>query len=362
MDNPSVLEDSERRDSAWPSLLRQGARSHTSLEGGLQGVLQGNSALTDLSKHPTGRGVRMSGNHGLTEKGYARVVVEHNYVDHASPEMAANKLSSIQQRRGRVGSFPARLHAMLERAEEDGFHCIVSWQPHGRAFRVHDHDTFVAEVMPRFFRHKKFSSFQRQLSLYGFLRLLKKGSDHGAYYHELCLRGMPELVRGMQRVANKGISIRTASNPHEEPNFFMMRPVGVQNGSAPSSRTTQKRSISAPSSPSDCSRLLLDRSLSALSLPEHFSNRTSLYYGWEPGAPHTQPGSRDMFYTEQESGTYPGYELPSFGPPEMSYGLAYRPCSSFDAEMDRAAPEREHMIAFLRDVDLSEEDTGSEED
>jgi len=56
--------------------------------------------------------------------------------------------------------------------------------PHGRAFHVHLPEKFVVDVMPKYFRHTRLSSFQRQLSLYGFTRLARKGPDRGAYYHE----------------------------------------------------------------------------------------------------------------------------------------------------------------------------------
>lgn len=45
--------------------------------------------------------------------------------------------------------FPARLHFMLDDLENDGRDDIVSWQPHGRSFKVHNKDGFVKDVIPR---------------------------------------------------------------------------------------------------------------------------------------------------------------------------------------------------------------------
>jgi hypothetical protein len=37
---------------------------------------------------------------------------------------------------GAKETFPIKLHAMLERVDELGLNAIVSWLPHGRAFKV----------------------------------------------------------------------------------------------------------------------------------------------------------------------------------------------------------------------------------
>jgi hypothetical protein len=46
-------------------------------------------------------------------------------------------------------SFPVQLYSMLREVEGDGLSHIVSWQPHGRAFLVHDKEAFVNQVIPR---------------------------------------------------------------------------------------------------------------------------------------------------------------------------------------------------------------------
>lgn len=62
------------------------------------------------------------------------------------------------------------------------------------------------------------ASFQRQLNLYGFQRLLT-GSDKGAYYHSCFVRGQPRLCKGMIRQKVKGTKVRRQAAPDEEPNF-----------------------------------------------------------------------------------------------------------------------------------------------
>jgi hypothetical protein len=78
---------------------------------------------------------------------------------------------SLGQRAGAGQLFPTKLHMMLSCAESEKFDHIVSWQPHGRSFKVHQPLRFVNEVMPIWFQHTKFTSFRRQLNLYGFSRV-----------------------------------------------------------------------------------------------------------------------------------------------------------------------------------------------
>lgn len=110
----------------------------------------------------------------------------HVYHDYSGLSGGPVVLPTLAKKgRGGVSSmFPTVLHHMLEDAEKLGFDDVVSWLPHGRAFHVHQPEKFVTDVMPKYFRHTRLSSFQRQLSLYGFTRLAKKGPDRGAYYHE----------------------------------------------------------------------------------------------------------------------------------------------------------------------------------
>jgi hypothetical protein len=83
--------------------------------------------------------------------------------------------------------FPWKLHMMLEHAQQHGLDAIVSWMPSGKAFKVHNRDIFSKRVLPQFFRHSNFKSFQRNLSVYQFTRMWT-GPESGSYSHRFFIR------------------------------------------------------------------------------------------------------------------------------------------------------------------------------
>ena len=77
-------------------------------------------------------------------------------------------------KRGVPQQFPRRLYEMLESEaklakESPNETFVISWSDSGKAFRILDVDQFAETILPRYFRTKKFSSFQRNLNLVGSL-------------------------------------------------------------------------------------------------------------------------------------------------------------------------------------------------
>lgn len=159
------------------------------------------------------------------------IVAQHNYHDHAEDIEADLPVFELQTPRGGATSlFPIRLHKMLESVEGNGYQDVVSWQPHGRCFLIHNHEEFV-KLLPEHFKLSKLASFQRQLNIYGFQRLTR-GPDRGAYYNEYFLRGKAFLALNIARQRIKGTGVRARSNPDQEPNLWMMPWVGQKGGSS----------------------------------------------------------------------------------------------------------------------------------
>jgi len=137
--------------------------------------------------------------------------------------------------------FPEMLFQMLQHIDlyEPDLANIVSWQPHGRSFLVHDRKRFEQLVLPRFFKQTKlYSSFRRQLKLWGFSRLAQQQkkraptkADCAVYYHELFLRSKAHLNRRIRRkccIIAKSFHFSGAGGgaaceeEQQEPDFYTM--------------------------------------------------------------------------------------------------------------------------------------------
>ncbi|KAL7574126.1 hypothetical protein ACA910_014812 [Epithemia clementina (nom. ined.)] len=205
---------------------------------------------------------------------HAQIIVQHNYHDRshdhppptsptfqtllsAAPDAASSSSSDSSSllptqlhhydwslRTTSTTPFPLKLYEMLDQIDrhEDESN-IVSWQPHGRCFVIHNAQQFRDALLPRYFpKLSKVTSFQRQLNLYGFQRITQ-GLDKGSYYHECFLRGKPYLAYEIQRIKVKGTGVRGKSNPEQEPDFWVMEWVGT-------SKITSSAEVIAPTTTS----------------------------------------------------------------------------------------------------------------
>ena len=96
-------------------------------------------------------------------------LADHTYRDFSTYIKDGNR---IEKHKKSDRNFPARLHAMLS---SEQYSHIISWMPHGRAWKVINKELLVEEAIPKFFGQSKFSSFTRQLSGWGFKRLHQTG-------------------------------------------------------------------------------------------------------------------------------------------------------------------------------------------
>ena len=152
----------------------------------------------------------------LTSTLPSQIYYEPNYLPHPGPGMGPPDVTGTsgpaaavygsstetdamiaERSKGSDGTYVLRIHEMLEDAEKEGHTHIVSWQPHGRAFRIHKETEFVETIMPRYFSCKV-GSFKRWLRAWGF-STIRESRDRGAWYHRYFIRGVTSLCRNMTR-------------------------------------------------------------------------------------------------------------------------------------------------------------------
>lgn len=144
--------------------------------------------------------------------------------------------------RGIIEPFPEKLHRLLMEAEQNGQQEIISWTGDGKSFEIHKPDRFFKEIVPKYFKQSRLSSFKRQLNLYGF-ELIAAGPARGGYSHENFLKDKPDLCRQIRRRDIK-FNSRPKSNKWEinAPDFYNMPPITTSDnakepGSAKSDNT-----------------------------------------------------------------------------------------------------------------------------
>jgi hypothetical protein len=98
--------------------------------------------------------------------------------------------------------FPLKLFQMLDDVEQGGNESIICWSGDGRSFRVLNANEFFEKVMPHYFRQTRYKSFQRQLHLYGFVRITE-GKDKGYYQHHQFVKSNRDLCQEMVRLPVK---------------------------------------------------------------------------------------------------------------------------------------------------------------
>ncbi|KAJ2787269.1 Heat shock transcription factor [Coemansia interrupta] len=105
-----------------------------------------------------------------------------------------------------VTPFLNKLYNMVDDSASDN---LIGWSDDGNSFIVYRHEDFAKDVLPRFFKHSNFSSFVRQLNMYGFHKVphLQQGgliadapdADSWEFSNDNFQRGQPDLLHFIRR-------------------------------------------------------------------------------------------------------------------------------------------------------------------
>ena len=99
----------------------------------------------------------------IVKKEVKKSVVDHTYRDYSQVVDISELVD--KPRRLDKKNFPSKLHKILSTRE---YAHIITWRPHGRAWEVMDRPLFISIVLPRYFNHSNFESFNRSVNMWGF--------------------------------------------------------------------------------------------------------------------------------------------------------------------------------------------------
>lgn len=146
----------------------------------------------------------------------------HTSINSASNTVEHNQQHRPNKRGGNKYPFPQRLFDLLEKADDgrepEELSSIISWNPNGKHFRVHNRKVFEQIIQKKYFNQSKYASFRRQLNLWGFERIPDQEKEQnslyygGCYFHPLFQRHDRRLCCSMSRVVGRNGSKELSSN------------------------------------------------------------------------------------------------------------------------------------------------------
>ncbi|KAG9307345.1 hypothetical protein G9A89_017174 [Geosiphon pyriformis] len=94
-----------------------------------------------------------------------------------------------------VSVFVAKLYQLLD---SDDYKEYLTWNDSGDVFVICNMDEFAANVLPKYFKHCKFTSFVRQLNIYGFYRVSDARKSKHVRSKHACVFSHPQFRRNRQ--------------------------------------------------------------------------------------------------------------------------------------------------------------------
>ncbi|KAF5748046.1 Heat shock factor protein 5 [Tripterygium wilfordii] len=93
-------------------------------------------------------------------------------------------------------SIPPFLRKCYEMVDDESSNPVISWSQNDDSFVIWNMTEFSVQLLPKFFKHNNFSSFMRQLNIYGFRKI---DSDRWEFSNDGFIKGQKHLLKNICR-------------------------------------------------------------------------------------------------------------------------------------------------------------------
>lgn len=109
-----------------------------------------------------------------------------------------------------IAPFLLKCYEMVDDQSTDG---SISWSSTGDSFVILDATVFESELLPKYFKHKNFSSFIRQLNIYGFRKI---DTDCWEFSNNQFVKGQKHLLKNICRRKQSQNQVQRKSYQQED--------------------------------------------------------------------------------------------------------------------------------------------------
>ncbi|KAK4517814.1 uncharacterized protein ATC70_001160 [Mucor velutinosus] len=142
-----------------------------------------------------------------------------NTTDQTAFNSTASQPVRLSQKSSQTNTFVHKLYNMVL---DDQFQHLIAWNYAGASFIVCNIMEFARDVLPKHFKHNNFSSFVRQLNMYGFHKVNKSPRGHRTlaenqiweFSHSKFLRDRPDLLDDIKRKTMESDTVRRETDLH----------------------------------------------------------------------------------------------------------------------------------------------------